>query len=76
MTVIGDMELVKNGNDRIAIYFKYDKDKPKCWVVDGQYQFNKQIVFTEKLSPLRIDRESKSNTEDQGAGHRASAGCM
>lgn len=59
MTIRGDMALVQNGNDKIAIYFKYDTDKPKCWVVDGQYKFNKQIVFTEKLSPLRINNEPR-----------------
>lgn len=55
--IVGDMELVRNGKDKIAIYFKYDTDKPKCWVVDGQYKFNKQTVFMETITPLRKDNE-------------------
>lgn len=48
-----DMDLVENGNQKIAVYYKYDDEKPKCWVEGFEYKFNKQIIFMEVITPVR-----------------------
>lgn len=49
----GNIDSVKNGNQEVVIYYKYDAEKPKCWTEGFEYKFNKQIVFMEVITPVR-----------------------
>lgn len=38
---------VKNGFNQITYTFSVDDSKPKCWVEDNQYKFNKTLIREE-----------------------------
>lgn len=55
-------ELVKNGYETQVVYYSYDDEKPKCWIENFEYKFNKQIIFIETIKKEKPVQEYPNET--------------